>query len=925
MALWPARIACAVFSVLALVMMPAIVDGQVSTADLEGTVRDESQALLPGGTVMLANQDTGLRRSTVSDENGRYRFPALPPGRYEVTTELQGFQSQVRRGIELQVGQSVTVDFSLKLSPVEETVTVVGAAALVETTRSTLGQVIETSQLGNLPLKGRNFQALAALVPGGRPATLSTTGRSVLGQIAFGAQSGRQTTVSLDGADLSDNGVGGMFMSIPLDAVREFQVVSNRFTAESGRSSGGTISVVSKSGTNQLHGGGYGFFRDKRLNWKNYFDRQRPKPDFDQMQVGGSIGGPIQLDKSHHFASLEYTNENTFANVNTQGAFPRFDGPVKTPYRLVLGTFRLDQQLGPTHNLSLRYSFHHDSELRNLGGFSPREAGSDSIGDAHSGLLSYTTVISSRALNEVRVHYGYSWRHQESLSDSVRLSYFNLELGANPLNPQGGMSRRVQVREDFSYFASGWGGEHRLKAGTDLTRVRWDAPFFSHSAGRFFFFHNNYPFDANNPSTWPNRYQKGFGDAYLRDYTSYFVGFYAQDDWKPRPNLTFNLGLRWEAETENGGQIPNAFTPFKEGESRPDYNNWGPRLGFVWDPRNSGRLAIRGGLGVYYYLTLANAVANVRNFDGSRYIIITVDNVPPRATFFTDPLGGLTPEQFAPTAPQDTRLIAPDYATPYTIQSSMGFSKQFGADFALDIDYVHILGLREAVSRDLNVVGSGGGQTTRDRFGIPIPRPFPQFRLVQQYETTGRSVYDGIQASLRKRLSRGHQLGVSYTLSSARGRLESGFGAVPNDHTDVDADYGYRGTDERHRVVVNALWELPWRIQISSLLSFATGRPYTLFRGGADFNNDLRPGDREPGFERNSERMANQFQADLRAAKDFSLGASRSLQIFFDTFNLTNRANFVLYNGNTATPATLRQPNQASDPRQMQLGLRVMF
>lgn len=926
---WRAWMACAA-TVVAL-LAPVSAWAQVSTANIGGTVKDESGAVLPGVNVAVINSGNGARRDTVTAENGTFRVQALQPGTYEVQAEMTGFNTFAQKGVVLEVGQDVTITIDLKVGGLAETVAVTADSPLVETTKSSLGQVVETRQIQNLPLNGRNFQDLAVLVPGARPSPSvdTTKSRGVFKAIAFGAQSGRMTNVSIDGGDIGDTAVGSTTLGYPLDAIQEFNVVTNRFTAEFGRSSTAAVSVITRSGSNDFRGLAYGYFRDKALNSKTYFERQAgvEKPDFERQQMGATFGGPIQKDKTHFFAAYERQNEKTNAFTNTQGAFPQFDGVVATPYRLDLFTTKVDRQINKDQSMFVRYAFHDDDVISNVGNFSPLEAGSAATNRTHDTVVGHTWVMSTSTVNELRVHYGDFHNQENALSQGTRLSYNNLNLGSNPNDPQSVRQRRLQIRDDISRFVPDWHGQHSLKAGVDYTRVRFDSLFATNQNGTFVFPHNNYPFNAANPATFPNRYSVGFGDPNMNDYNTNFVSLYVQDDWKPTSRLTFNLGLRWDAELNNAGTLQNAFSPYKAelGEQKNDLNNLAPRLGFVWDTKGDGRTVVRGGYGIYYFLTILNATLNSYLFDGQRYVTITVDNLENRADFYTNPLGGKTPQEFASSNPFNTRLMDPDYATPYSQQSTIGVSQQIGKDIALDVDYVHILGLREATGRDINLFGVNGGQTGRDGFGIPTPRPYPQFRQVLMYDTNGRSLYDGLHVGLRKRYSNRYSTGVSYTLSRAKGRLPSGFGSVANDQTDIDADYGYQATDERHRIAVNAIVELPWKLQVAPIVQFSTGRPYTLVQTGIDPNNDTRTGDRAEGKERSSERGTKQFQADVRIAREFALGHNMRLQAMFEVFNITNHDNFSSFNGNVRTPANIGLPGVVADPRQAQVGVKFMF
>jgi hypothetical protein len=930
---WRARVARAVAgsAVLALALFaPMSAAAQVTTASVEGTVKDDSGAVLPGVTVTIVNEASGARRDTVTAENGRFRVAALQPGSYDVLAELTGFKAFARKGLTLEIGQEASVDIKLEVGGLTETVAVTADSPLVETTKSSLSQVVETRQIQNLPLNGRNFQDLAMLVPGARPSpTVDTTkSRGVFKAIAFGAQSGRMTNISLDGGDIADTAVGSVTLGYPLDAIQEFAVTTSRFTAEFGRSSTGAITIITKSGGNQFHGSAFGYFRDKELNSLNYFEKQRgtPKPDFSRQQMGATFGGPIEQDKTHFFLAYERQNENTFAvtNAGQYRQFSEFEGSFKTPYNLDLFATKVDRQINKDQSIFVRYALHNDKSLANIGGTVAENGGSSQQNRTQDTVVGHTWVMSTSTVNELRVHYNDFHNQEVALSDTPRMAYQNFAFGMNTNDPQSVRQKRLQIRDDVSMFVPDLHGQHNLKAGADISRVGFDSVFAANSGGGFTFAHNNYPYNQADPSTYPTRYTFGFGDPTFPDYNTWNTSFYVQDDWKPRNGLTLNLGLRWDAELSDLAGLTNAFTPYMTDKPKKDLNNLAPRLGFVWDLKGDGKTVVRGGYGVYYFLTILNATLNQYIFDGQRYVTLTVDNTGNRADFLTNPLGGKSPQEFNSTNPFNTRLMSPDYATPYSQQSTIGFATQISKDISLDVDYVHILGLREATGRDINLLGVNGGQTTRDAFGIPTPRTYPQFRQVLQYETTGRSRYDGLHSRLNKRFSQNYSAGMSYTLSWAKGRLPSGFGSVPNDQTNIDADYAYQATDERHRVTINAMAVLPWKIQVAPFISFSTPRPFSLALTNQDPNNDTRLSDRPAGLGRSSERGERQFQFDIRVAKEFGLGAGTRLQVLFETFNLTNYVNYLTYNTN-ATSATVRQPLTAGDPRQAQVGVKFTF
>ncbi|MBI2834426.1 MAG: carboxypeptidase regulatory-like domain-containing protein, partial [Acidobacteria bacterium] len=268
---------------------------QVITAEIGGSVVDESGAVLPGATVTARNTETGLERSAVSDERGRYTLLALPPGAYAIRAELPGFATQAREGLTLSINQSLVLNFSLKVASVAETVTVTGEAPLVQTTRAELGRTIDTKAIDSLPLNGRDFAQLATLVPG-----VKSTGTADLN---IGGQSTRNNVWSVDGVDNNEEVVGNRQSEFAQDAIREFQVLTNQFSAEFGRATGGVVNILTRSGTNDLHARGFYFIRDDSLDAKPAFAASQAP--FRRQQFGATAGGPIVRDRAHYFGSIE--------------------------------------------------------------------------------------------------------------------------------------------------------------------------------------------------------------------------------------------------------------------------------------------------------------------------------------------------------------------------------------------------------------------------------------------------------------------------------------------------------------------------------------------------------------------------------------------------------------------------------------------
>jgi hypothetical protein len=302
---------------------------QPTTGTIQGTISLESGEAPPNAHVTAANQQTGFTRESVSGSDGFYRFSALVPGTYTVSVDLKDFAAQNRTDVVVVVGQTTIVDFAMQMAAAEA-ITVEAEAPLIDVTKSSVGLPVRTQQIENLPLNSRNFQELASLVPGASPSPSYDPTKKRIGGITFAGAAARGGTISIDGGSYDDDIVGGPVGLVPEDSIREFQVYTNRFSAEIGHAATGAINVVTKSGTNEIHGSGFALFRDQSLNSKNFFETE--KAPFDRQQVGGSIGGPIQKNKSFFFLSYQLTNEDTSGFVETGGIYPDFEGSFPTPF-----------------------------------------------------------------------------------------------------------------------------------------------------------------------------------------------------------------------------------------------------------------------------------------------------------------------------------------------------------------------------------------------------------------------------------------------------------------------------------------------------------------------------------------------------------------------------------------------------------------
>ncbi|MBI1874839.1 MAG: TonB-dependent receptor [Acidobacteria bacterium] len=893
-------------TVVGCVAVPS--QAQTTGATLQGTVADEQGGLLPGASVTVTNVETGVARTLTTDERGWYRAAALQPGAYALKVELAGFVTYVRSGLTLTIGQEATVGVTLKLASVAETITVSAESPLVETTKSTIGTTITRNQLDALPLAGRNFTILAQTAPG-------ITGVGGGGVNAAG-QLSRNNSFLIDGASNDDNVVASTRGGFSLEAVREYVVMANQFPAEFGQASGAIVSVVTRSGTNDLQGRGFFFRRDDSMDAQDPFSKAQGsgKAPFNQNRVGGFVGGPILRDRMHYFSSYEgiRTGETSVITVPQVPVSDR-EAPHDTKGNQYF--IKVDNQFGRKQSLAVRYRMDWEDDIgSNIGRLDTRERGEDVERRDQDVVANHTTVLTARALNEAR--FQFSRRRIEW--DTTAYSPLGTPAVDRPAGrwgkasnmPQGRRERRLQFIDNFSYSR----GQHDLKTGFDISLIGVKSFFFNNVDGTFRFATDR-PFDPNDLSTYPTQFTQNIGDAYLTR-RNYLYSFFVQDTWRARDNLTFNLGLRYDTET--------AFT---EAAGVPDdRNNFGPRLGLVWDPFGTGRTAVRGGYGIYYDQAFLNITGNIML--ARRFVGVTIVNPG-----YPNPYsrGSVSP----PSAPSTT-IASPDVHTPNTSQFTLGFKRELAAGLAISIDTVGSRGRNLFNAPDVN-------------YPDPITkrRPDPTFLRVTQYQTTGNSWYNALLIGLeRRRTEHGPSWGVSYTLSRQLRDVED-FGFQAQDMNNRAAEKGPAGNDRRHQFVANFTWALPGGFQIGTLVQARSGLPWNVTTG-IDNNGDTIINDRPDLIHSNGPRTDPSTYAsvagrvgnlgrnanigprflvvDARASKFLRLG-TRRFEAFVEAFNLTNRTNLGLPNGNlrAATFGASTGLASSATPRQLELGFRFDF
>jgi outer membrane receptor protein involved in Fe transport len=934
----------------------------VTRFDLSGTVVDGTGGVLPGVTVTLKNVDTGFVRSAVTDDQGRYTFTALnPTGRWTLSVELQGFAPQNREGLEFQANTKPEIDFRMGVGTIQEAVTVQASAPLIRTRESELSTILDTKQVENLPTNGRNFLSLlqtsGSVVP--TSASISSSNISVNGQgtrmVNFVADG-----VSMTGREIRTvNGEFGGGNGLSIDAIKEVQVITNGFKAETGQTGAGTISVVTKSGTNTLSGSAYGFWRPSDLVAANLLTGQKTSQK--RQQYGGTIGGPIKRDRTFYFANYEDTNIDDVAVVTSSLA----PGTFAAPQQQRQGLVKLNHRFDDRNALDARYSFNRNKqEGQSVGGLNTYDRRSNTEGRTDAFIASLVSNFGSNKVNEARFRYTYdvvdfySPLVSSSGAESRTPDFSNAPVsfvytatgnaGTNPGFPQNLVEKRAQWVDHFSVIR----GSHQLKAGVDVTGSWRFVTFFNNFTGTYTFAQGTKsPFNANDPATFPIQFTQTFGTSGL-NFKDYMAGVFAQDDWVVAHGLTVNAGVRWDKDSLFQG----------------DNNNIAPRVGFAWNVGGSTRTVVRGNSGIFYD-TLESSLIN-RESNTGPVGQTTIDlragdalfpTFPNRLSAF--PSGANTVARATVYVPvfqgSDFPLgIGNDFqrSTPYFFNSNLGVQHELAPDWAISADYTRVYGYNLLVTWDTNAppyFALGPGQTRSlaqgnalrplgvpNTTGGPYGIDFTGFRSLYLQFNGGHTEYNAVKLGLTKRLSHHYDLQANYTLGRARGdvdnfRLANSF--VPG-LTEIGGDRSYQwgpsDTDVPHVFVLSGMYEAPLGLRAGAILFARTGFPYTGVVG-VDSDGDGVQGtssfsDRPASLSRNSFRYPATVTLDTSVAYDVKLAGSNRVELRFDVFNLLNRTNVSSVNNviglnPQAPPASFGTITGVRDQRQAQVALRYRF
>ncbi len=875
--------------IIASFIVTGILHAQATLVQIRGTVADEEGTVLPGATATARNVNTGYEKSAITDRKGEFLISGLTPGQYEVEVTLPGFQKKIRKGLTFNVGARYTLAFTLRPATVEEEVTVTAQSPMVEVTKSEVAAVIERKKIDSLPLYDRSFSDLTIIKAG------------VAGERSNAQPLGSEE-ILIDGVSNEWVGRNTTNMDIPADAIQEFRVMTNQYEAEYGNASGMIQSAITRSGTNQWTGRLAFFYRDEIYDDVNYFvdhDKyQGPELDdwekapFSHYNYAGFIGGPIKRDKAHFFLSYDgLTREES--NTITSPLVEKQTIPYNQQNHQVL--FKLNYQANEKNLITFRYSLNRPYTIDYCDGGMYTLSTSYNIKEqTHDGQLNWTHYPSDNTMNEVRLLYSYNTYLYESAVEGGNDSYYEARpsgyFGSPPNVPQEIPTSRYQFVDNFSLFL----GDHSLKFGIDASYIKLSGYLNQYVPG-YYIFTTDEPFDADNPATYPYLLVKSPKVAEI-DSPYWEVGLFAQDSWKVTSRLTLNLGLRYNYYTVQFIDIQSS-----------NIRHFNPRLGFSFDPLGDGKTSIRGGIGTYSQ----NPQLNLG------LLIGIMDQLVIQYFFFPGYPDPSVPNPFAPDLPvlepPLTKYMGePNSVAPYTVQTTLGFQREFVTDLSLGVDVVYAKGMKFSRIENDNAVIPGTSYL----------RPDMTKADVFVFRMNGRSDYRALFLTLSKRYSHGWSLDVAYTLSRSWSDVESEqTGPYDNDEGNWDRMYGPNNNDANHRLVVTGIVELPLGLQLSGLAYYRSATPWTAFYQ-TDVNQDGLNWDMD-GEHRNDRRGFDFFNLNVRVSKFINIERFR-LQLFAEIYNVTDRNNwgdpfFRIGTEDFGNPAT------AGDPRRFQLGARIDF
>lgn len=1038
--------------------LPAAAYAQLDRATLTGTLTDPSSAVIARATVTATHLATGMTQLVHTTGDGVYLVVNLAPGEYVIEAAAPGFQS-VAQTVALSVGQRARLDLSLAVGGVGEAVRVEGMTPLLDTQSAALGSVVSQHEVANLPLAIRNWDDLLFTIPGVQgdryTEQTGTTNAGRTGGVSIHGNRSLQNNFLLDGVDNNSISTNVQELSTQvsrpsIDAIGEFKVVTSPFAAEYGRAPGGAIVVTTKSGTNQIRGTAYDYYRDERFDSRTFFAERSDleKPPNDQNQFGLNAGGPIVRNRAFFFGDFEATRitqgvlrtgsvatadqrngvfSSTIRDPLTGLPFPNNTIPadrIDPVARNIMGLVPLPNTTG-TNNF-IRQPSVEDNGERYLARADVKASGSDNVFvryiytdrtrfvpgffggivdgtstsawgrnflTSHSTVGGWTRVLGSSMVNELRVSWarGISDGQQDPFGqDGLAQIGFqgvpndptvaggimgvditgHLRLGSPNFMPKYQHTDQVQYLNTLSWLR----GRHQLKFGVDLmTPMNNEYVDIPSTRGNLGF---TGQFTGNALADFMLGYVRSaeLSNVHIVNQRRYSTGFYVQDDWRATDRLTLNLGLRYdfmspsyEADNRMANFDPVSGTLVFAGDGsledrtlvKPDRNNFGPRVGVVY--QLGDQTVLRGGYGMFF-----NPLDRIGSEDQLALNPPGLRNINQTVTSTTTPVfllrDGFPASYLDPSNIVLSRLLIraanPDGTNATVQQFAAGVERQLGREFVVSGDLVGNIGRNIAVLRNLNQPANGNGA-----------RPYPEFAHIQWRDPAGESRYYGVDLAAEKRFGQGYSWRIAYTVSDSRDQAPEHLAATSGrqqDTNDLEAWEGPSDFDVRHRFVGNFVAEIPvgtdrvWDAgsvgnaifggwTASGIYTARTGRPFTVTQGGLEgatwmpnlvgdpegqkdvddyFNVDAF--ERVPAgvfgnAGRNILRGPGFVTFDMSLQRRIAIGSRVAANLRWDVFNLFNRANFGNPNVDITGATVGTITTLAGDPRVMQFSVRLFF
>lgn len=917
--------------VATFMMGQAIAQQTVTSASLSGHVQDASGAVVSGASLTATNRETNHKQTTVTDHEGRYRFPSLQVGNYYLAIEANGFSPSTKQ-LTLTVGQALDLPLLLDVAGVSARVNISTDVPAIETVRTQVTETIRPDEIKELPLNGRNYLDLALLVPGVSSTNTGSNQRfaetsAVPGQgISIAGQRNLYNSFVVDGLSANDDAADLTGTYYSEEVINQFQVITSGGIAEFGRASAGVVNIITKSGTNDWHGNLYGFARNQRFDARNPI---APTKDLlTQAQYGVSIGGPIRQDRTFLFSNFEQTRRNysavitiappAVATINSRLNILGYQGPrigtgvVPASFDTTNFFARVDHKLNDRNQLTGRYSLYHITadNSRTVGGLNAVSRGSGLDNTDQTFQVSNVSTLNSNTLNEARFQFTRSRLEapiNDNIGPAVGISGV-ANFGTATSSPLGRDIDLLEIVDNVSTQR----GAHSLKIGAGFLHNRVKILFPGALQG-VYAFNSLTNFLSGNYST----FQQAFGDP-SQVQSNPNIGFFAQDEIRVRSDLTINAGLRYDVQ-------------FLPSPIQTDSNNIAPRLGIAYAPGDR-KTVIRTSFGIYYDRIPLRATSNALQRDGSKYVVVQFSPTQTGAPAFPNVLTN-QPATFI-TKPNITRIDA-NIENSYSQQASVQVERELPGSALLSVGYLHLRTLHVIASRNVNV------PTVPASTGISnLGRPDPNWGNISRYEGSGDSYYNGMIVSFNKRARSWGSVRVSYTLSKTDDDAGNFFFSSPQNSFDLRDDMGRSDNDQRHRLVVSGSLQMTGEgrneglrralngFQLGYIVTYASRLPFNILLG-SDRNFDTNNNDRPVGVDRNTGEGFNYASLDLRLSRRFDLTEKLRLETIVEGFNILNRANLQVPNntfGSGVTPlASFGQATAAADPRQIQFGLRLSF